>query len=156
MRTRAPYGKSMREFVRLQAQETDDCVLWPYAADKHGYGRIKVGSHTTLVTRLSCAMAHGQPPTPKHQAAHSCHTPACFNPRHLRWATPAENAADKVNDGTSRRGVPKWNSKVTADDVRLIRYQVAKGTPQSVFAKHFGLSSGAVSNIVSGKDWSWL
>lgn len=74
------------------------CLIWPYGKYPNGYGQIGVGGGTKVVSRLVCELAHGLPPTPKHEAAHSCangHS-GCVNPRHLRWATSKENKADVI------------------------------------------------------------
>lgn len=75
-----------------------ECLIWPYGKYPNGYGQISTGDGTKVVSRLVCELAHGLPPTPKHEAAHSCangHS-GCVNPRHLRWATSKENKADVV------------------------------------------------------------
>lgn len=72
-----------------------ECVLWPWATTEHGYPLMKkVG----LVTRAILGLYEGPPPTPEHHAAHcpiKCTSNRCINVFHLRWATPAENMADK-------------------------------------------------------------
>jgi hypothetical protein len=53
--------------------------------------------------RYVLTLTAGPPPFPRAVAAHAplvCHNPACVNPRHLRWASQAENAADMKIDGT--------------------------------------------------------
>lgn len=70
-----------------------ECLLWPYGKYPNGYGQIRIGGGTKVVSRLVCERAHGQPPTPKYEAAHSCGNGhlGCVNPQHLRWATSKEN-----------------------------------------------------------------
>lgn len=152
MSEHARRGTAYKTFLKMQAQETDDCILWPYSKAKAGYGQV-LGQTTH---RLSCEMTYGPAPFPKAEAAHSCRNRHCFNPRHLRWATPAENNADKLRDGTHNRGSRQGQSRLTEDDVRLIRYQVAKGTKQSVFVKHFGVDPTTISRVVLRKNWAWL
>lgn len=85
------------------AYEGDDCLTWPFLKSPRGYARMHVNGRDKRVSRLVCEEAYGTPPTPDHHAAHSCgkgHL-ACVTKRHLRWATPVENAADKIIHGTN-------------------------------------------------------
>ncbi len=143
------------DFLILFNQQTDDCVLWPYASSK-GYGVFTAGGTQYAVHRVSCEMAYGEPPTPRHEAAHSCHTPACLNPRHLRWATRAENQADRIADGTSNQGSSHGMSLLTEFDVLAIRHYNKCGTKQRVLADHYGVSQPTISDIITGRTWSHL
>lgn len=135
----------------------DDCLIWPYNRDRGGYGLIRRDGRTHLVSRLVCEHRHGPPPTPEHQAAHSCGRgkDGCVNPRHLTWKTPVENAADKLLHGTLCRGESNSSVKLTEDDVREIRFSLGTVT-QRELAERFGVSKNAISNIKIGKTWGWL
>ncbi|WP_292637037.1 hypothetical protein [Mesorhizobium sp.] len=52
------------------------------------------------VSRLVCEEVHGPPPSPDHEAAHSCDNGdlGCATKRHLSWKTPKENTADKFKE----------------------------------------------------------
>lgn len=80
------------------AYEGDECMPWPYGRYASGYGRIR-GS---IVSRLVCEAVNGPPPTPKHEAAHSCGKghEGCVTKGHLSWKTHAENMADTIAHGT--------------------------------------------------------
>lgn len=59
-----------------------------------------------LVHRLVCSAFHGSQPAIDHEVAH-CDGESLNNAaRNLRWATHAENEADKVAHGTSTAGRP--------------------------------------------------
>ena len=86
--------------------DRDECLTWPYTKNGGGYGQIRVGYKKLLVHRIVCEEVNGPPPTPKHEAAHNCgkgHL-GCCAPKHLRWATRAENQADRHIHGTAYWG----------------------------------------------------
>ncbi len=132
-----------------------ECILWPHSRSR-GYGVMKVEGKPQAVHRLSCTQHHGPAPTPNHVAAHSCRNKHCFNPRHLRWATPKENQADRIADGTNLRGTDHPGCVLTESDVRHIRDEVSRGTTQQSLADHYGVSRSTVTAIVGGVTWAWL
>jgi predicted XRE-type DNA-binding protein len=71
----------------------------------------------------------------------------------LRWATHADNIADKHEHGTVLRGQHVGNSKLTEADVIAIRQ--ATGLQREIAAR-FGISRTNVSVIRSGKIWKHL
>lgn len=127
------------------------CLIWPYARDLKGYGRMNYLGKNQRVSRLVCRMVHGEPPSPIHQAAHACGNRACVSPRHLSWKTQSENEADKLIHGTHSRGERSKLSKLTAEDVVAIRS--AKGVTQRELANRFGVSRGYVAGLRRGRFW---
>jgi len=124
----------------------DECLLWPYGKNSAGYGRLTLNGNKRLVHRMACEHVHGPAPSESHEAAHNCGVRACCNPRHMRWATPRENAADRVLHGTDNRGERHANSKLTEAMVRTIRG--AAGTvPAREAAALAGVSLSAVTAI---------
>ena len=61
------------------------------------------GGQFVYAHRWVLELAVGPPPFDRAEAAHApliCNNPSCVSPKHLRWATHAENMADTVIDGT--------------------------------------------------------
>lgn len=132
--------------------EGKDCLSWPFSTN-NGYGRMRGG----IVSRILCEDVYGPPPTPEHQAAHSCgkgHL-GCVTKGHLSWKTPTENHADKVAHDTHRRGERSNLAKLTEHEAREILSLKGK-EPQKSVAKRFGINQPTVSMIQSGRSWSWL
>ena len=140
------------EYASLQRTATDACVIWTGSIATSGYPHI---GGTTL-HRQSCWDQHGPPPSPKHQAAHSCGNRACINPRHLRWATRSENEADKVTHGRSNRGSRQGRSKLNEDQVHAIRQRLAAGGRPDVIGRDFGVARQTINEIRAGRNWGWL
>ena len=151
-------GMTKYEWLLEQLEiETDECQIWPYYCKSNGYGQIRVGKLHS-VHRLALQIVTGQDGEGL-EAAHKpvvCHNPACFNPRHLDWKTPAENQADRRLDGTTNRGA-NGNSKLTEQQVLEIkaRYESGNFTYQEL-AKMFDVSPMHISRIARGLRWSHL
>lgn len=137
--------------------DTDDCIVWPYSLDNNGYGQINWQSTINKVPRIVLTELVGPPPPGNRiEAAHAplvCHERACVNPRHLRWATCAENNADKLLDDTHHRGQRHGSAKLTDADALAI-YE-ADGQHTDIAAA-YNVSRQSVSNIKNGHTWTWL
>lgn len=132
----------------------DDCIAWPFTRDSHvGRGRIgRKGGGGFWAHRVMCEYVKGTPPTPKHQAAHSCGNGhlACMNPNHLSWKTGSQNALDRAKHGTNRKRLRRF--KLTPEQVAEIK--AAKGfVTQVELAARYGVSDNAIRNIHAGRTW---
>lgn len=130
----------------------DECLIWPFYRGPNGRGVFG----DTSAPHAMCVEAHGNPPTPEHEAAHSCGRghEGCVNPRHLRWATAKENEADKVLHGTLRRGTDINTNKLSENDVRQIRSSTNESGVS--LAKRFGVTPAQISSIRRRRSWDWL
>lgn len=133
--------------------ETDACIERPGV--KPGYWRVTIEGRQQHAHVVVCEWTHGPRP-PGHEVAHSCGNASCTNPRHLRWATPLENAGDTIIHGRTQRGQRQWNVKLTDDDVLDIRRRWVAGERQKDLALEFGVKPPIVNQIVHRKRWAWL
>ena len=78
-----------------------------------------------------------------------------MNPRHLRYASRAENEADKVRHGTSNRGERHGLSKLTASQVREIK-QLSDARTNDELAELFGVKPPTIDAIRRGKRWKHI
>ena len=153
-------GKTLRgsphQFLKdIQRIETDECVIWPFHIQSTGYGQVRFRGANINAHRAALILSTGVDPAEKH-AAHEpvvCHNRACVNPRHLRWATPAENMQDRAKDGTQPRpfGELQGSSKLTQEDVASIRGSKKR---QKELAKEYGVSRSQISRIVRRERWA--
>ena len=130
---------------------TDECVLWPFAL-RHGYGVVNIGTGITLVTRAICEKVYGPAP-PDHHACHSCDNPPCWNPRHLRWGSPTENAMDAVIRRRRPLGEECARSKLTDELVREILTSTESGNSLS---RRLGVDKARISRIRTRKAWTHI
>jgi hypothetical protein len=134
-----------------------ECLTWPFSCHTDGRGKIYYEGRMQTVHRLVCKEANGPPPSPDHEAAHSCgkgHL-ACVAKRHLSWKTNLENKADELIHGTRARGETHGMVKLTEADVVAIRALKGKLLHREIAAQ-FGVSKPLISMILAGKSWGWL
>lgn len=115
---------SKMQFIRdAVASSTNDCIVWPFNVARNcKYGYLRYGGKNVTASRLSLILHTGTNPQELH-ACHSpsiCHNPLCVNPRHLRWATRAENMADKHLDNV-QVGRPRLEDGTQLDHVLAMR-----------------------------------
>lgn len=105
-------------------------------------------SGTRMHVHRAVAIAFlGRPPTDLHEVAHSDGDPSNNAVQNLRWATRAENHADKLAHGTHNRGDAHPRVKVSDAVVRRIR---SSGLPASRAAKAFGVPLKFASAVILG------
>ena len=97
----------------IAEHNSDDCLLWPFAIDRDGYGRVCFygdgKKERVFAHRASYRLTHGRWPLPL--GLHSCDTPACFNPRHIHEGTHAVNQGEKADRGRSLSGAEQHDAK---------------------------------------------
>ena len=149
-------GTAMRGYTALEwleangSPDSDACVDWPFSTKKNGYGQISVDGRNKSAHRVSCEIFNGPPPSPQHEAAHFCGNRRCVNRRHLRWATPTENAADRIVHGTHLEGEKAGPAKLTNAQARQILMDNGK---QREIAARYGVTQKVVSLIKRGKTY---
>lgn len=153
MTWRTKHGEAQRYYRDVVlAYEGDECLIWPYGRTA-GYGVLG----KKIVSRLVCEEEHGPPPTPKHEAAHSCGKghEGCVTKAHVSWKTHAENMEDMVAHGASPRGERHGCVKLTEPDIHVIRGLKGQMSQREI-GEMFGVDQSTVSYIHKGQRWGWL
>jgi hypothetical protein len=115
----------------------------------HGYPRTKLGYVHTFVMLAFCG-----PPPDGMVVAHNDGNPLNNKLDNLRYATPSDNAMDRVAHGTANRGSRNGFAKLTEQQVLAIRSSIGKS--QTALAREFGVSLMCVNTIVNRTRWAWL
>lgn len=140
-----PRSSTARDWIQTNLSfDGDECLIWPFSTDTYGYGILKLSSQSTSASRYTCILAHGEPPSERHQAGHSCgkgHL-GCVNQKHLRWVTPLENQADKILHGTA-------NNKITDEEVLEIRSLRGSASIRAL-GERFNVHHTTISQIQRG------
>lgn len=147
----APEGAGLSFLLAALGRDSDACIEWPYSKDRDGYGQTFYNSKVTQTHRLVCLLAHGEPPSQNHQAAHSCGNPPCINKSHLRWRTPGQNIAEKEDHGTKLIGAAIPSAKL--DDEKVARILTMRDRVMNHVADEFGVSATAIRSIWQGRTW---
>ena len=128
------------------------CWLWT-GAKVNGYGKFRVDDKKVRAHRFAYELIYG-PLKPRQVVRHKCDTPACVNPLHLIAGTQKANMQDAVRKGRIAKTVDNGRTKLTPDEVRLIR-QRPNDSYRSL-GRAFGVDAKTVSDIQNGKTWTSL
>lgn len=134
-------------FIRAHVADDDGpCLTWPLFIDRvNGHGTVSYCGKLYKAHRYMCELAHGAPPTPDHEAAHSCGKghEGCIHPKHLSWATHSENQLDRRKHGTNKK---KGDHKfvVTPEIAAEIRTLYDGKMPIIYIAAKFSISRSTV------------
>lgn len=143
-----------RFWAKVHRGAPGECWPWTAARERFGYGRLNVGGRILKAHRLAYVEAYGEIPTGLH-VRHKCDNPPCCNPAHLCVGTNANNRADAVERGRSKRGDRGHGHKLTLDDALYIRAN-PDGLTDPELDVRFGLSRGYAGRLRRGRTWAYL
>lgn len=133
------------------------CQIWMGATLMNGYGIITPQRKQVYVHRASYEVHVGPIPAGAH-VLHSCDTPTCINPLHLRLGTPADNAKDREERKQMEhvKGSRNGRSILTEANVREIKIRLQGTESFRRIARDHGVKHGAIEDIFNGRTWSHL
>lgn len=175
--------KDVRRFwAKVEVKDDDECWPWMALSKNHfGYGVMNIWVTPTkrqnvTASRISCFLAHGEPPQPRERALHSCDNPPCCNPKHLRWGSQKDNVADAIKRGRQvnppdTHSNPEWNAKRVASMPRgeaLHNQSLTEPQAREIWRLHFerkttseiaalvGSTVHVVADVCRGRSWQHL
>lgn len=153
----APFGSEARVTAFWNHVDStggpDGCWLWTGYAEK-GYGAYWFRGRMYGAHELALSFTTGEARPDGFDTCHSCDTPLCCNPSHLRFDTRLSNVHDSIERKRHAHGAGNGGAKLTEADVLNIRERAAAGAKFKTLAAEFGVSPGLVSGIVHGKRWT--
>ncbi len=147
MRHDRTHPLEQRFFGSFEADPNSGCWLWTGHLKNTGYARIKDQKREFQAHRVSLELHTGESAAGR-LVLHSCDTPCCVNPNHLRFGTDAENAADKV-----KRGRAKYIGqapRIPSQDRAGILAAIHDGGSNKGIARKFGVSPSSVRRYREG------
>lgn len=141
---RENYRNSLLKRFRENTRIDGECVIWTGLLNKQGYGRININGNIEIASRASFELFNG--PIPDGLCVcHKCDRPACIRPEHLFLGTHA----DMLSKGRNRAvyGAEHPRTKLSDDEVNLIRRRRLNGDRCDRLAKEFGVHPAHVSRI---------
>ena len=151
--------KSLDDILLDHETNENGCHIYNGSKDEDGYAKVswsRNGKRVYLrVTRMILERFHGVDiSNPRIVAMHSCDTPSCIKPAHIKPGSNADNAADMVAKGRQVRGERNYHSKLTEASVREIRRSYAAGERnQMQLAISWGVSDQNISQIIRRVSW---
>lgn len=116
---------------------------------RDGYGKVVFRGQPELAHRVAFLAWKGVIETGLF-VCHSCDNRPCVNPDHLWLGSNRDNMDDMLAKSRSLRGEAKPNTRLTSDQVKMIRQSSEKNT---ILARRFGVDPSTVSRIKSGTRW---
>jgi hypothetical protein len=127
------------------------CWLWMGCYNKQGYGICR--RPITYAHRASYVAFVGPIPLGL-LVLHSCDTPSCINPAHLRVGTQKENMRDR--DRQRHRVAPKGERhnghRLTESQVLEIK-KLSHHINKTAVGRYYGVSRVTISNVIRNKAW---
>jgi hypothetical protein len=133
-------------FAKVKRVETSDCWLWGGRTTQKGYGHMDNGRKVIIVHRFMYEQLHGITLTSEEHVLHSCDTPHCCNPSHLRVGTNQENILDKLERDRSGK-------KLNIQKVREIKMLLKQRKTHKEIAVLYGVNQSNITRISTGARW---
>lgn len=127
---------------------------------KDGYYQVglREGQPKRLFRKISQLVGEaflGVRPFEKAVVAHKDGSRDNDKPENLYWTTQKQNHADRETHGRTARGSRQGVSKLTESQVSRIKELLKTGVlTQLDLANMFGVCTGTISNINTGKNWT--
>jgi hypothetical protein len=132
--------------------KTETCWLWTGSVNNKGYGKLSFKGEYVYAHRFSMYLVLGR--WPNDCILHSCDTPLCVNPDHLREGSQTENLQEMRQRHRHTYGERHPHAKLTQNQVETIRILLDEGVAAKDIADRFNISTTTVGRIRRGEGWA--
>ena len=123
-----------RLVARREVDPATDCWYFRGSITGNGYGHVYCRG-TEYTHRLAAMLFLDLDLADGRVVRHTCDTPPCFNPAHLRLGTQKDNIRDAVEKGRMT------GKKLNPDQVAAIKYDLSLRRAHRSLALEFGVST---------------
>ena len=139
-------SRDLSERFWEKVDKTGTCWLWTGAKLRTGYGSIRIDHKALRAHRVAYELSVA--PIPEGVLIlHSCDTPLCVNPAHLRLGDKRENTQDAIDRGQHVIGEDHYKAKIPNHAIATIRAALNAGVPGKYLAKQFSVDPSMISQI---------
>lgn len=135
-----------------------DCLKG--TVNKAGYLQVCLSQRckhfNVCIHQLVCEAFCGPCPSHDHEVAHWDGNKRNNHFQNLRWATHAENGADRIRLGECPKGMLHHKAKLTDDDVLEIVRLLREGASIKTISLQFGISESNIKHIKYRRSWTHL
>lgn len=144
-------GVSLHDRLDIGTDKSGNCWLWTGGGAR--YGKISLNGKSVSTHVASYERWIGRIPAGK-VVRHTCDTPKCVRPDHLKLGTNADNSKDMTNRNRQAKGTRQWCAKMTNESVVELRETYASGAMGiRLLASHYGVSTATVAKIIHRVTW---
>ncbi len=144
---------------KIRKMHLEEKILEPHLSKFNGYYMtsltIKNKSVKIYVHRIICETFNGHPKK-FQETRHMDGNKKNNYSNNLKWGSSFENSSDMIAHGTTAKGSKHGRSKLTEDDVYVIKQCIQKGYSTTWMSIQFNVNQSTISNIKTGKNWKWL
>jgi|GEM_PF-3377469 len=133
----------------------DECMEWNAGHFSDGYGAFFYNYKTTRAHRFIYYAYFGDIPD-AYVICHTCDNINYVNPNHLFLGTVQDNHDDCKSKGRTLTDSKNPYSKLTEQDVVLIKQLLKQGFTCKSIGEKFNMARVSISDIKRGKSWSHI
>lgn len=120
-----------------------------------GLGRLN-GKRVYKEVHVIVLEAFRGPRPPNLESLHGDGIPSNNKLENLQWGTRSQNSIDALQHGARASGERHFRAKLTDEDVRLIRSDLAGKISYQKIADRFGVKKATIAQIIQNRKWRFI
>jgi hypothetical protein len=141
-----------RFYKNIKIPNENGCMEWSKKTDRNGYVRFHTTDGPSLIHRYSYELHVGKIPD-GICVLHRCDNRKCVAPDHLFLGTKSDNGIDRDQKNRQAKGETQGHSKLTTENVILIKHELKNGISAAKIARSFNVTRQAIGLIKRNINW---